>query len=389
MYDLRGSMTNVYMSKSHGSFRMRVLWYNWRDIKHPDAGGAEVFTHEIMRRLVNRGYQITLFTAHFPHANSEDNIDGVKIVREGGKYTVYNRARGYYEKNKSKFDLVVDESNTRPFLTPKFIKGKPLLALYHQLSRDGWFYETPFPLNFIGYHYLELKWLSYYKDVPIVTVSRSTREDLERYGMKKIFMVPEGLSVTPLSEVKPKGASPILVFMGRLKNHKLPDHAIRAFALIKNQIPDAHMWVIGDGYLRGRLEKMACKDVIFYGRVSNELKYDLLSKAHLMLMPGVREGWGLVVTETNAMGTPAVAYDIAGVRDSVVDGETGVLTRVNTPEDLARNALDLLRRPEFLKKLSVNALSFSRKFSWDATADRFEEVIGKVIALPPYCGHAD
>lgn len=359
---------------------MHILWYNWRDIRHPDAGGAEVFTHEIMRRLVNKGYHITLFTARFPGSRPEDNIDGVQIVRMGGKYSVYSKAPGYYNKYKQKFDLVVDESNTRPFLTPKFVKEKPLLALYHQLAREGWFYETPFPLNYVGYYYLELRWLSHYRNVPTVTVSKSTRDDLEKYGLKQIFMVPEGLSISPIPQPSQKGDSPILVFMGRLKNHKLPDHAIRAFALIKQEMPAAQLWVIGDGYLRDRLQRIAPKDVTFHGRVSNDQKYSLVGKAHILLMPGVREGWGLVVTEANAMGTPAVAYDIAGVRDAVVDGVTGILTDENSPEDLARKALDLLRSPQRLRDLSENALEFSRKFSWDITAEKFEEVIERVMA---------
>jgi glycosyltransferase involved in cell wall biosynthesis len=120
--------------------------------------------------------------------------------------------------------------------------------------------------------------------------------------------------------------------------------------------------------------------VTFHGRVSNDQKYSLVGKAHILLMPGVREGWGLVVTEANAMGTPAVAYDIAGVRDAVVDGVTGILTDENSPEDLARKALDLLRSPQRLRDLSENALEFSRKFSWDITAEKFEEVIERVMA---------
>lgn len=358
---------------------MQVLWLNWRDIKNPEAGGAEVFTHEVMRRLVKKGYNMTLFSAQFPKCSKNESIDGIHIIREGSKYTVYSKAREHYNKYKNDYDFIVDEVNTKPFLTPKFVKEKPILALYHSLTREGWFYETHFPLNYIGYYYLEKKWLSHYKNVATVTVSNSSKQGLESMGFKKIWLVPEGLSVTPLTRVPKKPRGPIIAFMGRLKRNKLPHHAIEAFSIIKREITDAKLWVIGDGYMRKELQRLNVKDVTFYGRVNDELKYQLLSKAHLLLVPAVLEGWGLVVTESNAMGTPAVAYNVAGLRDSIIDGKTGILVGDNSPKSLAHSAICLLKDKDTLSKLSCNALSFSRQFSWDNTANEFDRIITSMV----------
>jgi glycosyltransferase involved in cell wall biosynthesis len=354
---------------------MRVLWFNWRDIRHPEAGGAELFTHEVMLRLVKRGYDMTLYCAQFLNSPKTENIDGVEVIRDGGKYSVYNKAKNYYRKHGNSYDFVIDEVNTRPFLTPKFVKGKPILALYHSLTRRGWFHETFFPINYIGYYYLERKWLSYYKDVMTVTVSNSSKEGLESMGLKKILIVPEGVSVTPLSRVPVKASTPLIVFVGRLKRHKLPQHAIEAFTIIKKEVPSAKLWIIGEGYLRKELEKLGVKDVTFLGHVKDELKFDILRQAHLILVPATLEGWGLVVTESNAMGTPAVAYDVAGLRDSIIDGKTGILVKDNSPESLARSAISLLNDPDTLSELSFNALSFSRNFSWDNTAQNFDKIL--------------
>jgi glycosyltransferase involved in cell wall biosynthesis len=354
---------------------LRLLWLNWRDIKNPDAGGAEVFTHEVTRRLSKKGYDITLFTARFPNSLKREEIDGVKIVRDGGKYTVYNKARNHYKIYKQDYDIIIDEINTRPFLTPKFVKDKPILAVFHQLAAQFWFYETFFPLNYLGYYYLEKKWLSYYRNVPVITVSNSSKHDLCRMGLKNIFIVPEGLNVTPLLKVRDKGKSPIVVFIGRLKKAKLPDHAIEAFRLIKEEIKDAEMWIIGTGYLRDKLQNSKIKDTLFYGNVNDDIKYDLLSKAHLVLVPAVREGWGLVVTESNAMGTPAVAYNVPGLRDSIKDGITGILTKENNPHALSKTALSLLNDRDLLYRLSCNALEYSRQFSWENTAQAFDTII--------------
>jgi len=354
---------------------MRILWFNWRDTLNPVAGGAEVFTHEVMKRLTKRGYHITLFTSRFKGCQLNENIDGVDIIREGNKYTVYRQAEKYLKAYKHHYDIIIDEINARPFFAPKFVREKQVIALVHQLMGDFWFYETRFPLNYIGYYYLEKKWLSNYKDIITLTVSDSTKIDLEELGFKKLFVVPPGLDVRPLLTVKEKEANPTVVFLGRLTKTKLPHHALQAFSIIKREIPDAKMWVIGNGYLREKLESFKSKDVTFFGYVSNEKKYELLSRAHIILVPAVREGWGLVVTEANAMGTPAIGYDVHGLRESIRHDETGITIKERSPGAMAQQAILLLRDSNRLSKYSTNALKFSKQFSWDKTANSFDKIL--------------
>jgi glycosyltransferase involved in cell wall biosynthesis len=334
-----------------------------------------------MKRLTKRGYHMTLFTSRFKGCQLNENIDGVDIIREGNKYTVYKQAKNYLKAYKHHYDLIIDEINTRPFFTPKFVREKQVIALIHQLARDFWFYETRFPLNYIGYYYLEKKWLSNYKDVTTLTVSDSTKIDLEEIGFKKLFVVAPGLNATPLSTVKEKETNPTVVFIGRLKKAKLPHHALQAFSIIKREIPDAKMWIIGDGYLRKKLESLKSKDVTFFGHVSNEKKYELLSRAHIILVPAVREGWGLIVTEANAMGTPAIGYDVHGLRDSIRHDETGITIKERSPEAMAQQAILLLRDSNRLFKYSTNALEFSKQFSWDKTASSFHKVLNNQCEL--------
>jgi glycosyltransferase involved in cell wall biosynthesis len=349
---------------------MRILWLNWRDIKHPEAGGAEVLTHEVMRRLVQRGYQMTLFCPSVKGRPSREEIDGIDIIREGGKYTTYGRGRSYFKRYRDTYDIVIDEVNPRPFLNPRVLDGKPAIVLFHQMIREEWFYEMPFPLSYFCNFY-ENRWLFPYRETPTLTVSQSSRNDLEQIGFKNVKVIPMGISREPLGHVGQKERNPTVAFIGRLKRHKLPDHAIKAFLIIKKEIPSAKMWVIGDGYMLKDLEKVNNKDVTFFGHVEDKVKYDLLSKAHLLLLPSIREGWGLVVIESNAMGTPVIAYNVNGLRDSVVDGTNGILVRDKTPQSLARSALNLLSDTERMGKLSLSALDYSKQFSWDKTADYF------------------
>jgi len=358
---------------------LRILVFNWRDIKNPEAGGAEVFTHENAKRWIKMGHEVTLFTSEFNGCKKEEIIDGVKVVRAGGRYFVYMKAREYYKKyfSKEKFDVVIDEINTVPFFTPKFVKDRErIVALIHQLAREYWFYETSFPINIMGYYFFENRWLKYYNKIPTVTVSESTKMDLINLGFKKVFTVPEGISFNPLKEVPDKEKEPTVIYLGRLKRAKRPDLVINAFKVVKEKISNAKLWIVGDGYLRKDLEKIAPDGVKFFGHVSEEEKIDLLSKAWVMVNPSIREGWGINVIEANACGTPAIAYDIPGLRDSIMDEKTGLLVKENGDvEKLAEAIIKILEDEMLRKTLSANALEYSKNFSWDKAAQEFEKIL--------------
>jgi glycosyltransferase involved in cell wall biosynthesis len=358
---------------------MNILIYNWRDIINPAAGGAEVFTHEIAKRLVSKGHKITLFTSAFGGCKAREAIDGIDIIRSGGRYSVYFQAQKYYKKHAGEFDIVVDEINTRPFMTPKFVKdGTPIVALIHQLAREFWYLEMKFPINWLGYHVLEDMWLKNYLDVPTLTVSNSTKQDLVDLGFKNISIIPEGLNITPLDSMPEKEAHPTFVFVGRMGYAKRPDHVVEAFVHIKRMIPHAKLWMVGDGAMKHELETKRVDGVTFFGYVSAEKKYELMSRAHAILVPGVREGWGLIVTEANAMGTPAIGYNIHGLRDSIRDGETGFLCDP-TPEGMAKQAVEFMRDTGMQRKFSENSLEWAREFDWSKSAEEFLNTMELVI----------
>jgi glycosyltransferase involved in cell wall biosynthesis len=309
-------------------------------------------------------------------------LDGVRVVRAGGKYSVYKRAKEYYKKyfSKENYDVAIDAINTKPFLTPKFVSnGELVVALIHQLAREYWFYETPFPINYLGYYYLENRWLRNYTDIPTLTVSESTKQDLANLGFKKIFEVPEGLNFKPLDIVSMKETHPVITYVGRLKRAKRPDHAVAAFEVVKERIPEAELWVLGEGPLRAELERMACGGVRFFGNLSNVERRKMVERAWVLVNPSVREGWGLNVIEANALGTPCVGYDVGGLRDSIKNNETGLLVKNGSVENLADEIVKVLRNNALRNRLSQNALDYSRQFSWDNTAAIFLKIIRQVM----------
>ncbi len=356
----------------------KILWFNWRCWLNPEMGGAEVFTHEVVKRWVNLGHEVTLFTSNYLGGKKTEVADGVSIIRDGGRFSVYRKAKKYYAEHfrKENFDIIIDEINTRPFLTPKFVNnGEKIFALIHQLAREYWFYETPFPINYMGFHFLEKKWLKQYVGIPTFTVSESTRKDLTDLGFKDLHILPEGLNFEPLKLMSQKHPRPIVVFSGRLKRAKRPDHAIRAFKIVKEKIPDAELWVFGDGPFKRKLQQISGPGVTFFGNIENGKRRKLLSATWVLLSPGLREGWGLNVLEANALAVPAIAYNVPGLCDSIQNHKTGLLAESGNTVDLATKTIDLLTNHSLREQLSKNALEYSRQFCWEKTADIFMEQI--------------
>jgi len=354
--------------------RLRILFVNWRDIRHPDAGGAETWTHEVARRWVTAGHQVSLLTSGFKGAKAVETIDGVRVRRRGrlrnGSFHLLAqrelaRLRGV--------DVVVDEINTLPFFTPLSRPARLVVALVHQTAREVWSEELPRPLAAFG-RWAEPKLLRLYRDVPVVTVSESTRDDLDGIGLEHVHVIHGGRdSPPPSARALPKEDVPTFLFVGRLERNKRPDHALEAFRSIADALPEARLWIIGRGRLEEKLRRNLPPGAEMLGYVSRTHLYECMARAHCLLVPSVREGWGLVVIEANSVGTPAVGYDVAGIRDSIRHGSTGLLVKPGRPGRLAEEAVRLVANPRLYDCLRTSALEWSGRFSWDSTAEELLE----------------
>jgi glycosyltransferase involved in cell wall biosynthesis/O-antigen/teichoic acid export membrane protein len=363
-------------SRTTTNGHLRVLFLNWRDITNPEAGGAEVVTHEVAKRWVEWGHDVTLLTSRFADAPAVENVDGVRIRRLGhlrnGTFHLLvqrelSRVRG--------FDVIVDEINTAPFLTPLWRRRlPPIVGFIHQLADDVLDAELPRPLAAVG-RWLEPRALRLYRDIPVVTVSNSTKDDLDRMGLEHVSVIPDGRDEPPALNGITKEERPTMLFVGRLALNKRPHHAIEAFDHVRRELPDAQLWIVGQGPLQQTLAETAPQGVEVLGFLPRRDLYERMARAHCLLVPSVREGWGLVVIEANSVGTPAVAYDVPGLRDSVRDGFTGRLASAGQPDDLCRKALEVLEDPQRYDEMCRNAKEWSRGFSWNETARQLLDVI--------------
>jgi len=359
----------------------------WKDLKHPQAGGAEAINEAITSRLAHDGHEIILLVSGFPDGAKEEICDGYKIIRMGNRYTVYWHAYKYYKNNlRGWADVVIDEMNTIPFFCKFYVREKNILLAY-QLCREIWFYQMRMPLSLIGY-LLEPIYLWLLRDRYVITESESTKQDMLRYGFSSnmISIIPINIAAQPLENLAAvdKFSQPTVLSLGAIRAMKRTMDQIQAFEIAKEKIPELQMKIAGgvsDGYGEKVLRRIAsskhAKDIEYLGRVDDLKKEELMQKSHFILVTSVKEGWGLIVTEANTQGTPAVVYDVDGLRDSVRNVDTGLICKENTPQGLAAAIIAGLGNPSEYTSMRKNSWMWSKSFHLESTYRSFLQAISK------------
>ncbi len=374
-----------------GEKRLNILILSWRGPGHPHAGGAEISTHEHAKGWVNAGHKVTLFTSYYEGAKKEAEIDGVNIIRRGQQFfgVHWKAFKWYIFASHQEFDLVIDQFHGIPFFTPLYVKTKKL-GFIHEVTKEVWrLNQFPAPFNFcvsiIGM-ILEPLVFRLYRQVPFMTVSCSTKKDLVNWGIpsNNITIIPNGVNRLPFEQLPQKEIKKTLIYLGALAKDKGIEDALCAFSILSKTSKDWQFWVIGKsntGYLK-ELKKQSerlkiMEQIRFWGFVSEQKKFELLARAHILINPSVREGWGLVVIEAARAGTPTVAYNVPGLKDSVLDGKTGMLCALS-PRALSIKIEELLTDNARYLRICQNAAVWSRNFSWGKATKLSLKLIRKI-----------
>ena len=354
---------------------MNILILNWRDIKNPSGGGAEILTQEIAKRWVSAGNHVVLFTAAFAGSKSDESVDGVKIIRKGSWWNVHIIAFFYYLFFlRNTFDVVIDEVHWFPFFANLYA-GKKTILLACEVADKLFSYVLPFPFSLIG-RLLEKLYLYLYRNVPTLAISPSTKEDLIRAGFqeKNISVLPMGLTIPRGVKKYNKEKGKTLIFLGRLNKQKGIEDALSAFrSLSKENIVD-RLWVVGsvsEEYvkeLKNSVKDLSASSVVFFGFVDEVEKFNLLSKAHILIVPSIHEGWGLTVSEAGYVGTPAVVYRSRGLCDTITDGENGFLVD-SSPEGLVVGVRKAIEDEALYARVRTHAIESAKLHDWEQSAD--------------------
>jgi glycosyltransferase involved in cell wall biosynthesis len=370
-----------------------VLLLCWRDTGHPQGGGSETYLQRIGAQLAASGVAVTLRTARYPGAARREVIDGVRINRAGGRYSVYVWALlamvaarlGIGPLRAVRPDVVVDTQNGLPFMA-RLVYGPRVAVLVHHchraqwpvagrvLGRLGWFVES---------------WLSpkLHRRNQYVTVSLPSARDLVGLGVdnERIALVRNGLDEAPAPSLGgPRAATPRVLVLSRLVPHKQIEDALTAVAQLRPSIPDLHLDIVGGGWWCRRLVDHAARlgigdAVTFHGHIDDATKYHVMQQSWVHVLPSRKEGWGLAVIEAAQHAVPTIGYrSSGGLADSIIDGVTGVL--VDSRAELVNRLQQLLADPVLRDQLGVKAKVRSTEFSWQQSADAMRTVLESVIA---------
>lgn len=370
---------------------MKILIFSWRGPKHPHAGGAEYSTYEHCKGWVKAGHKVTLFTSSFKGSKAKENISGVDIIRIGNQvFGVHLAAMMWYLFGKhEKFDIVIDEIHGIPFFSPIYVRI-PKLVFIHEVAKEVWKLNPwPRPFNlipaFFGTAFEPLVFKIFYQKIPFMTVSNSTKDDLMNWGIpeRNISVVHNGFRSQPRL-IKRKENKKTVIYLGALSRDKGIEDAIVIFSLLYKWDKNINFWVVGKGekhyldFLKNKVKRFGLNKLIkFFGFVDDQEKFKLLSKSHILINPSIREGWGLVVIEAASVGTPTVAYNVAGLKDSIVNGRTGILSNPN-PGSCADRVKELFENTSLYNTLGKNCICWSKKYSWKESVIQSLELLEKV-----------
>ncbi|MFB0562649.1 MAG: glycosyltransferase family 4 protein [Candidatus Lokiarchaeia archaeon] len=361
---------------------MRFLVINWRDIKNPEAGGAEIHLHEIFKRIAQDNHQVTLLASKYKGCKKEEIIDGIRVIRIGTKFTFFFFVFLYYitKFRKYNFDYVIDDISKMPLFTPLYVK-KPLIAIIHHIHGKTLFKELPFILAITVYLCERLIPL-FYKKVPIVTVSESTKKELLFKGFSRdyIEIVYNGVN-NNLFVPGTKSKKELIIYVGRVKKYKQLEDLIKAFKIIKENGKNPELIIAGRGDYHEELRELVKKlnldsnSVKIYKNITEQEKVSILQRGWVYVITSMKEGWGLSLIEANACGTPTIAYNIPGLQDSVKNGKTGLLVKNGDINKLANTIDKVLSDTELREKLTDNTTSWARNFDWDKSSKQFLRLV--------------
>jgi len=365
---------------------VRLLLVNWQDRENPLAGGAEIHLHEIFGRLAARGHEVTLLCGGWSGAEPHTRLDGIDVIRVGTRHTFPFLARRYFREclANAGFDLLIEDVNKIPLGTPRW-GGPRAVALVPHLFGGTAFQELSPPLA-------AAVWLAerplgrVYRNVPFEAISVSTAADLADRGIPRasvevIYPGIDTLHYTPRLELR--AAAPTFAYLGRLKRYKGVHHVIRAFAAMGHST--ATLEIAGAGDYRAALERLAASldlgdRVRFLGRVSEQEKLSLLRRAWALVFASPKEGWGITNLEAAACGTPVVASNSPGIRESVRDGDTGYLVPHGDVRAMAAAMGRLAVDRSLVERLGAQARGFAETFTWERAAEETERHLERVLA---------
>ncbi|MFC4534594.1 glycosyltransferase family 4 protein [Sphaerisporangium dianthi] len=377
---------------------VRVAVCNFREPAQSVAGGAEEYAWQVGRHLLAQGASVHFLTSREPGQAGGERRDGVELRRMGNRYLVYLLVPLWMLLRRRRFDVVIDCMNGIPFFAPLVVSRRTtVVCLVHHVHDRQFYAFFPRWLARVGCFIEGPVARLLYRRRTTVTVSESSRAELrDRLGwLAPIEVIPNGSpAVRPVATTvdgREVEGDPLVAYLGRLVGHKRVERVVGLVTELGETWPGLRVHVVGRGPEYEPLVRLAGElgvtgRVSLHGFLPESEKNAVLGAARLNVTASEFEGWGLTVIEAAALGVPTVAYDVAGLRDSVRDGETGWLVREGESlADVVDRALVELADPVRRAEVQRACRGWAAEFSWGRTGAR---MTGLISAELEQKGHA-
>jgi glycosyltransferase involved in cell wall biosynthesis len=350
--------------------RIHVL--AWRDVADVEAGGSELHAAAVARLWAEAGIEVTMRTSYAQGAPPESGRGGYRVIRKAGRYMVFPRgALAELAGRHGPRDGLVEIWNGVPWFTPLWARG-PKVTWVHHVHGPMWGMVLPPRLARMGEVIEHRVAPPVYRRQRVITLSESSRQELiDQLGLRpdRVAVVPPGIDPR-FSPGPGRSPHPLVVAVGRLMPVKRFDVLIAELAAVRERVPGLELVIVGEGAERERLEDQigaldAAEWIRLPGRLADDDLVALYRQAWVLASASVAEGWGMTITEAASCATAAVVTDIAGHRDAVIDGVTGVLA---APGRLGDELAGLLNDHARRRRLAAAARDRSMAFTWEATA---------------------
>ena len=367
---------------------------------YPESGGLESYTYNISKRMVKKGFDVTILCSTRDKIDENENLDGIKVIRQKPNFILSNtpiRFNLFFTMSKlvkeNDFDLINAHTPVPLYADVAAMVSKrhkiPFILTYHagSLMKDRIVIDAVAKI-----YQRSIEKFTLAQADKIITVSEFVKNNYIKEYKEKVCIISPGVDIDkfkPLNKIEKKPNN--ILFVAQLvKGHKWKglDYLLESVNLIKKDIESIKLTVVGSGnyidHYKDRVNELRIKDnVIFKGRVSDEELVKEYQRANILILPTYTdaESFGMVLIEANACGISVIGTRTGGIQYVIKDGETGLLVPPKNPEALADAVIELLNDEDLAKKMGENGRRLvEKRYTWKRAAEMTEKVYKGVIA---------
>lgn len=359
--------------------KLKILWIAHRDPKNPKPGGAERSIYELCTRFVNKGHEVTLLSGGWKGCSSYDNINGIRVKRFRTAIGPHIALPVILIKND--YDIVINDlGHAIPWISSTLLKKNNIAFFHHLHSRS-----LPGQVNFFLAKFiiaLEKIYFIIYHSAIFVTESNTSKKDLVSLNIvnNKIIKIPPGVD-SGMFHPDHKTVYPSIIYFGGMRKYKRPEECLYMLKNILERRDDVKLYIVGSGPEEENVKKISKnlgidKYVEFMGKISTESLAKLVSSCWVNIHTSITEGWGFSILEASSAGTPTIAYSVPGVVDAIEDHSNGILVKDGDRHALTKAALEIMDSPN---QWWTNSASVAERYSWDITAELWEDLLTKTL----------